>query len=444
MRIPLTSLALALMAAACTGSSSPSDSSSQASQPPTTVGALPADPSTTTVATGTTLATSPSTAPNNATPVAAAICDPYLDYLAAFDRPHELDSLRRLDIALGFPRALSDSRAISVLRERPLPNPMSPAEARSTLIDNYRPGCGEPGPGHAGRYDRLGLERVMVSVSGAVQLLDGTELIAQDPSGPYVDAYGSRLGGIAAIEEIGGLEVVEYREDTQGIPRDLALDADLLLHGVAVVEGVEFAMVTTWEVGGEFGEETQFLELVPLDGDAPTRVGVVGTVTDAAETISYAGGYFVVTEAFFGGSDIYALGLDGDRHEVPGLPLISDGSPGVSTLPLQRATVDPAGETLAYLRVTPGVGSGGADIISTELVIQRLDDGVEAMSVAIGGRDEPFFSLDYDGHWAIALKAASLVVVDTWGAEGPELAELSIPTGATSARLLDAGLSIGP
>ena len=442
MRIPATALALMLVAAACTGSSSSPASSSPTFVPPTSIETPSAE--TTTTGSSPDSTTVPTTGPTTVEPVATAICDPYLDYLAAFDRRHELDALRRLDIALGYPREESDSRAIATLRDRPLVASASPAEARSTLISNYGPACGNPGPGHAGRYDRLSLDGVIVSGDGIVRLLDGTELVPEDPEGVYVDAFGSRAGGIVALEEIGGLEVVEYRATTTDIPRDLALNADMRLHGMADINGVEYAMVTNWTTGGEFSEAVQYFDIVPLDGGVSTRITSVGGVAEGAETISYANGYFVVTEAFLGGGDIYALGLDGQRREVPGLPLVSDGAPGVGTLPLQRARVDPTGERFAYLRVTPGVGSGGVDIIATELVIQRLDDGVEEMSITIGGRDEAFVSLDYDGHWVIALKVGALVIVDTWGTEGPELSVLPIPTGATSARLLDGGLWFGP
>ena len=274
---------------------------------------------------------------------------------------------------------------------------------------------------------------------GPVRLLGGTELVPVDPAGSHVDAFGSRAGGIVALVEIGGLEVVEYRPGGDETPRDLVLNADMRLHGTAVLSGVEYAMVTIWETGGEFGEGVQFLDLFPLDGGEPSRIGVVGTVTDAAETISFADGYFVVTEAFLGGSDIYALGPDGQRRETPGLPLISAGAPGVSTLPLQRARMDPRGERLAYLRVTPGVGAGGVDVLETELVVQRLDDGTEEMSITIGGRDEIFTSLDYDGHWVVAARIGRLVMVDTWGEGGPEVFQ-NFLTGIHSARFLDGPL----
>ena len=379
--------------------------------------------------------------PGTVTLVAAAVCDGYLDFLAAFDRSHELDALRRLDIALGFPRPDSISLAIATLRGQLPTSTVSVADARATLEKDYRPGCGEPGPGYAGRYERLFTDGMIVSGPEGVRLLSGTELIPEDPAGPYVDAYSSRAGGIVALEQIGGLEIIEYRAGTEDVPRDLLLDVDLLLHGTASRDGVEYAIVTTWEAD-EFGEETQFLDLVPVTGSEPIRVGVVGTVTRAAETVSYAGNYFLVTEGFVGGSTIYALGLDGEPREVPGLPLQGDRAVGVGTLPLQRARVAPGGDTFAYLRVTPGVGAGGVDVLETELVVQRLADGLEELSIIIGGRDETFTSLDYDGHWAVAARLGTLVVVDTWGAEGPELVELSVAK-VRSARFLDGGLRIG-
>lgn len=439
-------LALALLAAACSGSSSAS-TTVPASEPTSTVQSPPTDAGTTTttssLAASTTTPGSVTTSSISVTPLPASICDPYLDYLSAFDRPHELDALRRFDIAVGFPRPETESQAIAVLREQLLLASMSTTEARATLTSNYGPGCGEPGPGYAGRYDQLATRGVIVTGQGPVRLLDGADLVPVDPAGPHVDAFGTRAGGIVAVEEIGGLEVVEYRSAITAIPRDLALDVDMRLHDMAVVDGVEYAMVTIWEASGEFGEGTQYLDLLPLNGDAPRRIGVVGGVAEAAETISSAGGFFLVTEAFLGGSDIYALSLDGQRRDVPGLPLVGDGVPGVSTLPLQRARVDPTGERFAYLRVTPGVGAGGVDVIGTELVVQRLDDGTEELSVEIGGRDEIFTSLDYDGHWVIAARTGSLVVVDTWAGNGPDVAQLSVD-GILTARFLDAGLRFEP
>ena len=439
MRTPVLVVVVAVVAAACNGSTSstsvPDPTTATTSIESTTSDPVGTIPSSTPTSTRTVTSTLP-------VPLQRAVCDGYRDYLAAFDRDHELDALRRLDIAVGFPRPEGESRAISVLRDRE--STISASEARSTLQDNYGPACGAPAPGDAGRFDRLLLEGVIVSGKGTVQLLDGTELIPEDPDGTYVEAYGSRAGGIAALEEIGGLEVVEYRLGTSGIPRDLALDADLLLHGTASIDGVEYAMVTTWEAGGVFGEETQFLDLLPLDGSLATRVGVVGTVTEAAESVSFAGGFFLVTESFLGGSDIYALGLDGARRQVPGLPLVTVGAPGVNTRPLQEARGAPGGDSFAYLRVTPGVGAGGVDVIQTDLVVQRLDDGTEEFSIEIGGRDQIFTSLDYDGHWAIAASRGQLVVVDTWGADGPggAIEALSV-AGIESARLLDGGLLFG-
>ncbi|MEE9227739.1 MAG: hypothetical protein V3U47_02070 [Acidimicrobiia bacterium] len=442
MRIPLPALALLVVAASCTGasSSSSSSSSSDVSLPPTSVELPIADTTTTAPPTTSTPPSTPATTvPITVVPVEAAVCDGYLDYLAAFDRDHEVDALRRLDIALGFPRSTNTSRALAALRGRLPASTVSVAEARATLENDYGPGCGEPGPGHAGRYDRLFTEGVIVSGPEGVRLLSGTELIREDPAGAYVDTYSSREGGLVALEQIGGLEIIEYREGTEDVPRDLVLDVDLRLHGTVPGDGVEYAIVTTWEAGA-FGEETQFLDLFPVKGGDPTRVGVVGTATAAAETVSYADGYFLVTESFVGGSTIYALGLDGERREVPGLPLLGEGASGVSALPLQRARVAPGGNTFAYLRVTPGVGAGGVDVVETELVVQRLDDGVEELSIKIGGRDEIFVSLDFDGHWAIAARMGTLVVIDTWG---PQLVELSV-ANVGSARFLDNGLLVGP
>ena len=440
MRIPLPALALMVVAASCSGASSSSSSSPNVSSPPTSVELPITD---TTTAAPPPSSTPPSTPATTVlitvVPVEAAVCDGYLDYLAAFDRDHEVDALRRLDIALGFPRSDNTSLAIAALRGRLPASTVTVAEARATLENDYGPGCGEPGPGHAGRYDRLFTEGVIVSGPEGVRLLSGTELIREDPAGAYADTYSSREGGMVALEQIGGLEIIEYRAGTEGVPRDLVLHVDLRLHGTVPGDGVEYAIVTTWEAGA-FGEETQFLDLFPVTGGDPTRVGVVGTATAAAETVSYADGYFLITESFVGGSTIYALGLDGERREVPGLPLLGEGASGVSALPLQRARVAPGGNTFAYLRVTPGVGAGGVDVVETELVVQRLDDGVEELSIKIGGRDEIFVSLDFDGHWAIAARVGTLVVVDTWG---PVLVELSVAK-VGSARFLDNGLLVGP
>ncbi len=319
---------------------------------------------------------------------------------------------------------------------------MSATEARATLEAAYGPGCGEPGPGYAGRFDRLFTPGVLLSGRAGVRLMDGTELIPGDPAGPYVDAYGSRAGGIAALVTIGGLEVVEYRAGFEDVPRDLALEADMRLHGIASIAGVEHAIVTTWEAGGEFGEETQFLDLLPLNGGAVTRVGVVGTVAEAAETVSFADDFFLVSESVLGAADIYALGLDGSRRQMPGLPIGLEGAAGVATLPLQRARLAPDGERFAYLRVTPGVGAGGVDVLETELVIQRLADGAEEYAAIIGGLDEVFNSLDYDGHWVVAASVGTLVVVDTWAEDGLGITTTPV-SDVTAARFLDGALALG-
>lgn len=442
-------LVLAFMAAACGGSSSPTSSTAPGPGTSTTV-----ESSDTTIAsegitttTGAATSTTSVTGPEPTSPPTTAIgvdgagdaCDPYWDFVAAADEREAADALRRLSISLALPSPDDLLAAVDVLRGRSAE--LTEPAARE-LLDSYLADfCGAPDPSFAGSFDVLSAQGVLVAGPNGVQLLDGSVVVPADPVGTFLASFGDSTGGTASLLEIRGLEIIEYQEGTAAIPRDLLLGEDISLHDVADINGRPVAVVTSWTTD-DFGEPVQQLELVPVDGGDISRIAQVGGIEFGATTISYAAGLFLITSSSDGGGVLQVLDIGGTQLEAPWLPEPESG-PGQFVEPFQFARFAPDGDTYAYLRVSPGVGAGGADVLRTDAVVRRVSDGGEVLRIQIGGLDERFTSLAYDGHWVVVSGRDGLIVVDTWAPGDSEVAGISI-ADVESVSLLDSGLNYGP
>lgn len=446
MRTLAVPVVVALVMASCSGGSStpagdqtsltfPEPVATDTTGSPSTTSGEPAPTSTSTTTTG---ATSP---PTTAVGVEATgdACNPYWDLAVAGNDREVADALRRLSIVIARPSPDELLEALEVLRNRS--SALSPEMAAATLDSFLLESCGDPPPSYPGRFDVLNAQGVMLAGPDGVRLLDETELVPADSVGTYFASFGDSRGATTSLLEIQGLEIVEYQEGSEAVPRDLLLGEDIWLHDVAEIDARTEAVVTTWELDG-FGEPVQHLDLVPVDGSESRRIAQVGGIEFGVTTVSYAQGLFLVTDVSDGGGSVRVFDLSGVEFQADWLPDPVFGLGASFVEPYQFARFAPNGETFAYLRVTPGVGAGGADILRTELVVRRIADAAELLNVEIGGLDDTFTSLAYDGHWVLVVGRDGLVVVDTWS-ERTEVAGISLPN-VESVSLLDGGLNYGP
>lgn len=445
MRSGLIIVGLALVGASCGGSAA---TTTVATTTPSTGGDAPTiTAGTAAPATATTLpppvstTTSTQAAPTTvvAVELSAAVCWAYHDVLLAGNEPENEDALRRLSIGLGLPLPAEVAAAVDSLRGRS--SALSEGGALAALDTYLLDSCGRA-VGLSAGFDSVLLQGAVTAGPGGVRLWDGTSLVPSDPAGTYLAAFGDRGGGLISLLDLGGLKIVEYRERVGLASRDLLLSEDARLHGAAQVEGRAMAVMSVWEAGGEFGDLTQFLDLVPVDGSETIRVGVTGDFQGWAESVSYSDGRFLVTGSLLGGtSSIYLLGMDGAPVTAPGLPIQASGEDATPAR-LQSGRLAPDGETFAYLRVAPSTGLGSDGELRTSVVLQRVADGVEFMSIDIGGPEASFTSLDFDGHWVVVFGREEVISVNTWGEEGPEYSVSYLPL-VESVALLDSGLYRG-
>lgn len=385
--------------------------------------------------TSTSLAAPSTTTTRPDTDLPGSVCASYAAFVAAEGDQAAAAALRTLSVALGFPRDDALSAAIDVLRGRR--DDRSPAAARAEL-DSAMAGCNA-----GGGADAAQAAGVIIGGAGGVFLRDGTEVVEADPVGTYFAAFDDRSGGLFSMLEIRGLEIIDHRSHARAVPRDLVLADDARLHDTAAVGGVDAAVVTIWESAGEFGDLVQRLYLAPFDGGDLVEIGVVGDALAGAETVSFAADLFLVTEYELGGpATIYALDSSGNRVDnVPGLPIAVGPQTEPAVQSLQHARLAPDGTSFAYLRVRPSVGAGASGDLRTDVVLQRVADGVEFMSIEIGAPDDLHLSLDFDGQFVIVATRDRLLVVDTTGTEGPELSGVPLEDAAF-ASFLDSGLAL--
>jgi hypothetical protein len=218
---------------------------------------------------------------------------------------------------------------------------------------------------------------------------------------------------------------------------------DLYLHDVTLLGDVPWAVTTVWDAPDPALEPVQRLELIRLDSGERKVVAPVGGIEWGASYVSYADGYFLVTEINDGCGRLYVLDVAGNTVEFPGIPV-----PPCAVhfeVPFGPAALAPAGTRFAYVAMTfaPGDGSTGPVLAGSRLVVRDLNQPDDLFSIDLGGVE--YRDLDFDGRWvlltpAVDLPSAALQAVDTAGAV-PQLVPAG-GTGSWSARFLRAPVSL--
>ena len=98
----------------------------------------------------------------------------------------------------------------------------------------------------------------------------------------------------------------------------------------------------------------------------------------------------------------------------------------------------PDGSSFAYLRTGPSPAGGQ---LRTEVVIQRLGESGDFLSIDIGGPGDGHTSLDFDGRFVIVATRDLLLVFDTQAGPGGELSTRPL-IDAEFAYFLDSGVAL--
>ena len=223
-------------------------------------------------------------------------------------------------------------------------------------------------------------------------------------------------GGVvySLIEPEGG--VVEWLPAGQGFVRPVAEGNDLYLHDVTLLGDVPWAVVTRWDPPEPTTEPAQRLELVRLDSGETKEVAQVGGIEWSAGSVSYADGYFLLSEVNDGCGRLYVLDVAGNLVEFPGVPV-----PACEVhfeIPYGPAALAPSGTRFAYVEMTWAATDGpdGPALVSSRLVVHDLNQAEDLFSIDLGTVRPT--DLDFDGRWVLVTPGpdsgdTALLAVDT-------------------------------
>lgn len=176
-----------------------------------------------------------------------------------------------------------------------------------------------------------------------------------------------------------------------------------LVHSVAEIEGGRH-LVVTQEVGGEGGEPEQYLEVHELDVEAlpGRRVVQTGGIEAGAQSVSYAAGFFLVTEITHSCGNLALVNLFGERVVASALP-----EPPCEVnfeVPFLHGRLSPDGSLIAYIAQSFRFDEelGFPVVTRSDLVAVDRATGEELVRETVTDQaTEEIVSMDFDGEWLV-------------------------------------------
>jgi hypothetical protein len=152
------------------------------------------------------------------------------------------------------------------------------------------------------------------------------------------------------------------------------------------------------------GEPEQYLELHDLDPSAASgrRVVQTGGIEWGAQSVSYAGGWFLITEVNHSCGSFYLIDHSGHRLENSSLP-----EPPCQVhfeVPFLHGRLSPDGSLLAYVGQDFELSQelGYPVVVRSHLTVVRLDTGEEILREQItDSAEHVVISMDFDGVWLV-------------------------------------------
>lgn len=264
------------------------------------------------------------------------------------------------------------------------------------------------------------LPPVLVAGPHGIGVLGEAPLISPpgpDELGLWVSAIPDGSGGLVYAGAGDAAQIIWWWPAGEADARLASFKPGRVLRDVAVIDERLVAVVTDDPdpLDDDSREFLQLIDLEPTSGEASVReVGVVTEAAFAPLDVRYDGERFAMaTFAHVGCGQLFAMGLDGQRSGLEGVP-----EPDCSPVPYSAVAIAPGGASFALLEAK---WSAPSPSFVEHLDVVVYEEGVERFRFPVGQAHDLFDVLDFDGRWIIiggpieqeSSRRAYAIVIDT-------------------------------